>query len=82
MMLIEEQVLIQEQVDKVVNFFLYGDPESLKPKKHASHCKPTKFRQWNLPLIWNLEFYYIVDIVEHHPIFPLTAMVVEINSPS
>jgi hypothetical protein len=32
-------------------------------------------------LIWNSEVHCIFDNAEHHPISPLIAMVVELNSP-
>ena len=45
-------------------------------------CKPYQVSSMKLAsLIWNSEIHFIFDIVVHHPISPLIAMVVELNSP-
>jgi hypothetical protein len=51
-------------------------------KKQASGCKHHQVTSMELvSLIWNSEMHCIFDIAEHHPISPLTTMVVELNSP-
>jgi hypothetical protein len=51
-------------------------------KKQASGCKPHQLPSMELGfLIWNSEMPCIFDFVKHHPISPLIAMVVKLNSP-
>ena len=51
-------------------------------KKQANGCKPHQVTTMELASpIWNLDMHCIFDTVESHPTFPLTAMVVVLNSP-
>ena len=53
----------------------------LRSQKQASGCKPHPVTLMELAsLIWTLEMHCIFDIVEHHTIPPLTAMVVDLSS--
>ena len=50
--------------------------------KHAIGCKPHQDTSIELAALkWNTEMLCTFDIVGHHPISPLIAMVVELNSP-